>query len=277
MIGRHTSIDRTRRGARREGFRRPGATSGFTLLELLIAIALMSVLAVLCWRGLDSVVRSRDRISGASDELRAMTVAFSQLEDDLRRSWAVQLLNLPVTSTIAFAADTDGGGPSTEILREAGGANDPVQVQRIVYRVRAGVLERGFAAWVDPRAPAASGPRLDPPAAMVWQPLLAATSAIDLRAWVGGRGWMSATAWAAANPQGLYGTANPAALAAPVAAPATAAVPAAAIGGTTAPPPAAAPATPALPTIPVNAILGVELTLVQVNGNRIVRTFSVKD
>ena len=33
---------------------------GFTLIELLIAITLMAVLAGLSWRGLDSLMRSRD-------------------------------------------------------------------------------------------------------------------------------------------------------------------------------------------------------------------------
>ena len=33
---------------------------GFTLVELLIAITLMAVLAGLSWRGLDSLMRSRD-------------------------------------------------------------------------------------------------------------------------------------------------------------------------------------------------------------------------
>ena len=36
------------------------AQRGFTLIELLIAITLMAVLAGLSWRGLDSLMRSRD-------------------------------------------------------------------------------------------------------------------------------------------------------------------------------------------------------------------------
>ena len=41
--------------------------AGFTLLELLIAVSLMAVLAVLGWRGLESVLTTRDRIVRASD------------------------------------------------------------------------------------------------------------------------------------------------------------------------------------------------------------------
>ena len=61
-------------------------SAGFTLIELLIATTLLAVLALLAWRGLDSVLTSRQRIVAASDELRSMTLAFAQLDDDLRKT-----------------------------------------------------------------------------------------------------------------------------------------------------------------------------------------------
>ncbi|NBY17349.1 MAG: prepilin-type N-terminal cleavage/methylation domain-containing protein, partial [Betaproteobacteria bacterium] len=66
--------------------------AGFTLLELLVAIALLGVLAVLCWRGLESVLSSRDRLTRESEGLRALTIAFAQVDDDLRRTWAVRTI-----------------------------------------------------------------------------------------------------------------------------------------------------------------------------------------
>ena len=68
--------------------------AGFTLLELLIAVSLMAVLAVLGWRGLESVLTTRDRIVRASDDLRALSVTFTQMEEDLRRAWPVRLLKM---------------------------------------------------------------------------------------------------------------------------------------------------------------------------------------
>mgnify|MGYP000992520889 CR=1 FL=1 len=47
-------------------------TAGFTLLELLVAVALMAILAVLSWRGLDSVLASREHITAHTDETRAI-------------------------------------------------------------------------------------------------------------------------------------------------------------------------------------------------------------
>lgn len=57
--------------------------AGFTLIELLVAVALLAILAVLSWRGLDAVIQSRERLVTESDELRSLTLALAQLEEDL--------------------------------------------------------------------------------------------------------------------------------------------------------------------------------------------------
>ncbi|MDT3677441.1 MAG: type II secretion system protein GspJ [Burkholderiaceae bacterium] len=160
---------------------------GFTLLELLIAVALLSVLAVLSWRGMDSVLRSRDRIVQSSDELRALSVAFAQLEQDVRGSWAVGLLGLNEPA-IAFAVRGEDAQPELALVRETS-ANRPLQLQRVRYRLREHRLERGFAPWTsssaDPAHPVSEQP-------LVWQPLLADIDQIQFRAWIASRGWMPA-------------------------------------------------------------------------------------
>lgn len=162
---------------------------GFTLVELLVAITLMAVLAVLGWRGLDSVLRSRERIAEVSDSLRAMSLGFSQLEDDLRRSWAVGLMHLPAPS-IAFVADTPDGPPTLQLLREMPPDSGPVQLQRVAYRLRDGVWERGFATWVMP-APEGAQAVAEPP--MTWQALVGEVTSLQLRGYVAGAGWVPAT------------------------------------------------------------------------------------
>lgn len=181
---------RSRHGARwHRRIARGGAAAGFTLVELLVAIALMAVLAVLGWRGLDSVLLSRERITEASDRLRALSLAFSQLEDDLRRSWPVRLLNLPVAS-IAFVAETPDGPPTLMLLREMPPDSGPWQLQRVAYRLRDGVWERGFAQWAMPR-PEGAPSRAEPP--MTWQPLVGDVVGLQMRAFVVGSGWIPAT------------------------------------------------------------------------------------
>ena len=163
---------------------------GFTLIELLVAISLMAVLAVLGWRGLDSVLRSRERVVEASDSLRGLTVGFAQIDEDLRRAWPVRLLNLPVP-VIGFAEEGDEGTPAMQLVRELPPASGPTQVQRVVYRLRDGVFERGFAPWTLPSGDRQVGAS---EAVLLWQPLLSGVTRVQMRAWIGGRGWVPAGA-----------------------------------------------------------------------------------
>ena len=216
------------------------AARGFTLLELLVAVALLGVLAVLSWRGMDSVLRGRDRIVSASDDLRSLSVAMTQMEEDLRRSWPIRLLGLP-ESSISFSMGSDREPPSIGLLRETRGA-DAVQVQRVIYRLRDGVFERGFSLWA---APSPDGSQQVPAAPFTWQPIMSEVQSIDFRGWLDGRGWL------------------PAAALGPLLTAATRA-------------PAAAAVQPATVRAALPQVIGVELTLVR-RGERVVRVFAVAD
>ena len=169
-------------------------TGGFTLIELLIATALMAVLALLAWRGLDAVLVSRERIVRESDELRSLTLAFAQLDEDLRKSWPVRLLRLDVPP-INFTVSGDEALPRLELLRESGGVTASTQIQAVAWRLRQGVLERGFGVWTLPgqamsqavgtgAAVSADG--------LVWQPILNQVSALQMQGWIAGQGWIAA-------------------------------------------------------------------------------------
>jgi general secretion pathway protein J len=177
---------------------------GFTLLELLIAISLMAVLAVLSWRGLDSVLATRERLVAVTDETRALSVTFSQMGDDLRRSWVMRLTD-PTMPTIGFLMDGNETWPAMQVLREvpagvmfAQGAQG-TPAQRVVYRLRAGQLERGFAPWYVGAATQQSmttSSSLDAgqsASLFTWQPLLDRVNGIRFRAWIDGQGWLPAT------------------------------------------------------------------------------------
>lgn len=56
---------------------------GFTLIELLIAITLMAVLAGLSWRGLDSLMRSRDITQAQVDKSAVLQTVLAQWQADL--------------------------------------------------------------------------------------------------------------------------------------------------------------------------------------------------
>lgn len=56
--------------------------AGFTLIEMLVAIALLALVAVLSWRGLDATIRGRDHIVGTLSQTRTLGRYFSQLQYD---------------------------------------------------------------------------------------------------------------------------------------------------------------------------------------------------
>ena len=225
------------RGMGSFAFRRSRA--GFTLLELLVAIALLGVLAVLCWRGLESVLSSRDRLTRESEGLRALTIAFAQIDDDLRRTWAVRTIPA-VARAVRFLSVDDR--LVLELARLGGTASDPTRIDRVVWRLRADTLERGVA------ANAADGANAT--GELVWQPVLAGVKELQWRAWPSGQGWQTgmAVASAMASQDAILAT-----------------------------PPTAEPGTPA-PGRPVEApILGVELVIERLDNTRFVRIFSVRD
>jgi general secretion pathway protein J len=213
--------------------------AGFTLLELLVAIALLGVLAVLCWRGLESVLSSRDRLTRESEGLRALTIAFAQVDDDLRRTWAVRTIPA-VARAVRFLSVDDR--LVLELARLGGAASDPTRIDRVVWRLRANTLERGVAANVADGANAAGE--------LVWQPVLVGVRDLQWRAWPSGQGWQTGFAMAAMM------TSQDASLAAP---------------------PTADPSAPATGR-PVEApILGVELSIERTDGSRFIRVYSVRD
>lgn len=62
---------------------------GFTLVEVLVALALMAVLAVLSWRGMDTMMRTRDSTQARIDAVAAAQMGLSQWRADLN---AMQVL-----------------------------------------------------------------------------------------------------------------------------------------------------------------------------------------
>jgi len=215
--------------------------AGFTLLELLVAIALLGVLAVLCWRGLESVLSSRDRLTRESEGLRALTIAFAQVDDDLRRTWAVRTIPA-VARAVRFLSVDDR--LVLELARLGGTASDPTRIDRVVWRLRADTLERGVAANVADGANAAGE--------LVWQPVLAGVKDLQWRAWPSGQGWQTGYAMAATMAS------QDASIAAPSV-------------------PAPDPSTPATGRSVEAPILGVELSVERADGARFVRVYSVRD
>lgn len=113
---------------------------GFTLLELLVAITILAIVSVISWRGLDSLVTTRERLEPEADDVRALLTVFGQMERDLAQVPNPKFVGL-ATSPIDVSI-TDGV-PQLQIARIAPAAADhPTEVQTVYYRVVDGVLMR---------------------------------------------------------------------------------------------------------------------------------------
>jgi len=58
------------------------STRGFTLIELLVAISILAIVAVLGYRGLESIVRSRTALTSELEQTRGLQLTFAQLQSD---------------------------------------------------------------------------------------------------------------------------------------------------------------------------------------------------
>jgi len=107
---------------------------GFTLIELLVAITVLAIVAVLGWRGLDGIVRSREQLTQNMEQTRGTQLTFAQMQSDLEQFADKTLLRerqniLAENSRLVFVRT---------VLVE----NAPSQLQVVSYTIRDGVLAR---------------------------------------------------------------------------------------------------------------------------------------
>jgi len=106
---------------------------GFTLIEMLVAIALLAVIALLSWRGLDATIRGRDDIASNLAQTRLLGRYFSQLQFDL--------MNL-VTADEVFGPPLRIRPNELVMVRHLGVGGGPAQVQVVRYRLKGRELVR---------------------------------------------------------------------------------------------------------------------------------------
>jgi len=59
------------------------APQGFTLIEMLVAITLMDLMGVICWRGLAFIANQRTSIEQETNDLAQLVRGFAQMETDI--------------------------------------------------------------------------------------------------------------------------------------------------------------------------------------------------
>ena len=138
--------------------------NGFTLLEVLVAVAIFALLGMAAYSGLDAVLKARARLDDENRQWRAVALFWVRLERDLSafverparlRGGAPQAAFLGEPMAMGeFAAQLE----LTRLGAADAGATPP---ERVAYRLRDGKVE-----WL--RWPALdSGPRATPDVAVV--------------------------------------------------------------------------------------------------------------
>ncbi|NYE63026.1 general secretion pathway protein J [Duganella sp. 1224] len=108
---------------------------GFTLIELLLAISILAIIAVLGWRGLDSIIRSRVTLTSDMEQTRGLQLAFAQLQSDCE--------NLAGSALLHRRAFIQAEDNRVTLVRVVMAENQPTRLQVVSYRVNAdGVLTR---------------------------------------------------------------------------------------------------------------------------------------
>jgi len=156
---------------------------GFTLIELLVAITIMAIIAVIGWRGLDSIVRTRVALNADLDQTRGLQLAFAQMQSDCAHIVDAS----DIGGHVPLAADAG----SLTLVRHVFADDQPSRVEVVSYRLQNGELVRREsvatrdlgaldAAWTS----AMDGTDSTPPVK-----LEAGVSSMAVRSWEPNTGW----------------------------------------------------------------------------------------
>ena len=120
------------------------AQKAFTLIEVLVAIAILGVVALLAYRATAAMTDGEARLSQESERWRTLDMLFARLESDMRQA-------IPRSARIGarrepawFAVSADSAANSAVAFTRAGpefSVEPGIAGQRIGYRLRDGAIE----------------------------------------------------------------------------------------------------------------------------------------
>lgn len=163
---------------------------GFTLIEMLVAITLLAVMAVIAWQGLDAMTRGRERLIEHDSRLDSLKLLYGQFQTDCEQLADPDALQ---------AAPAEVGNGQLMLVRDRREEGRPGAWQVVAYRIEGGTVVRAATAPLYDRASVQSalvtlrqggnsgGNGAN--GAMV-RPLLTGADGLSSRAWVEPGGWL---------------------------------------------------------------------------------------
>ncbi|MCL6268744.1 type II secretion system minor pseudopilin GspJ [Sansalvadorimonas sp. 2012CJ34-2] len=160
---------------------------GFTLLEMLLALVIFTLVSLAAWQILSSVSYARDVQGDHQKRLDELDTAFLMIKQDLRQmvSRGVRV-DSKVSEQALFAGEILDSDDQGLIFVRDGWLNPEnrlprSELQRVYYRLKDGALERGYDRVLD--VPAGTDP--------VYMPLLTGVTNLKFRFYYPGQGrWL---------------------------------------------------------------------------------------
>jgi len=155
--------------------RGPNSQRAFTLVELLVALAIFAIMSGFAYRGLTAMLDSREALAKESRKWRDVSLFAGRVERDLAAALPRRAHGASGTplAPLSSAIDAAAGPPGLALTRAGSPLADSALAapQRVAYRLREGRVERLSWDGVD------AAPRAEPSAVTV----LAQAAALDFR------------------------------------------------------------------------------------------------
>jgi general secretion pathway protein J len=127
--------------------RTPPRSAGFTLVEVLLALAIFGVIAVLAYRATASLTEGEARLSAEARRWRTLDALFKRFEADIRQAIPRAARAGPRVEPAWLALPADNAGNAALVFTRSGAefADDPgIAGQRIGYRLRGHAVEIAY-------------------------------------------------------------------------------------------------------------------------------------